>query len=166
MMAGVRRVVFSIVCGVSLLLLLAMVGVWVRSYWVRDIVSYVSNDGHARLIQSIRGRLHIVCDLDGQSSGSFSHQEDRLATGCDLERGDVGVSGECGVACGACVAEVLALPHEFLWFQCKTRLYHQPPADRYSLLVASDAFCDFAGGVDLAVREIRASEEGGALSEV
>ena len=68
-----------IIAGLSLLLFMAIVAVWIRSFFVRDIVSYVSKNGNARLIQSIRGRVHIIIDLDGKSSGSFSHQEDRLA---------------------------------------------------------------------------------------
>src|SRR4051812_32401799 len=75
----VRRILFSLICGVSLLLFVATVAVWIRSFWFRDIVSYVSSNGNGRLIQSIRGRLHIITDLDGQSSGSFSHREDRLS---------------------------------------------------------------------------------------
>jgi hypothetical protein len=75
----VRRILFSVICAVSLLLFVATVAAWIRSFWFRDIVSYVSTNGNGRLIQSIRGRLHIISDLDGQSSGNFMHREDRLS---------------------------------------------------------------------------------------
>jgi hypothetical protein len=79
MMHALKRVLFTILAGLSLLLFLAVVGVWIWSFFYRDIVSYVSGNGNGQIIQSIQGRLHIMSNLGGNSSGSFSHQEDRLA---------------------------------------------------------------------------------------
>jgi hypothetical protein len=76
----VRRVLFTIIAGLSLVLLMATVAVWGRSYFYRDIVSYVTKDGNGQIIQSIRGRMDFMSDLDGKSTGSVSHQEDRLST--------------------------------------------------------------------------------------
>ena len=73
-----KRVLFTIAAGLSLVMFMAVVGVWVRSLFCRDIVGFVSGNGNGQLIQSIRGRLHIITSLDGRSSGSFSHQADRL----------------------------------------------------------------------------------------
>jgi len=75
----VKRVLFTIVSAVSLLLFMAVVGVWVRSYWVRDIVGNVTAKGNGYLIQSILGRLHIISDLDGGAAGGFHHREDWLS---------------------------------------------------------------------------------------
>ena len=77
--AIVRRVAFTIVCGLSLLLFVADVAVWIRSYWIRDIAGNVTATGNGYLIQSIRGRLHIISDLDGHSAGGFHHRQDWLS---------------------------------------------------------------------------------------
>ena len=75
-----KRVLFTIVSAVSLLLFLAVVGVWIRSFWIRDIFSYVDKSRDAHLIQSIRGRLHILSDFVGTAQGPFfSHREDLLS---------------------------------------------------------------------------------------
>ncbi len=74
-----KRVLFTIVSAISLLLFLAVVGVWVRSFFYRDIVTFVAPRDQGQVIQSIRGRLHIVSELSGTSRGSISHQVDRLA---------------------------------------------------------------------------------------
>jgi hypothetical protein len=79
--AGVRRVVFSIVCGVSLLLLVASDVGFSGAGWVRDIVGYVSPETHNyHIAQSLLGNLHIISHLDGGSTPSpLSWQTDRLA---------------------------------------------------------------------------------------
>lgn len=79
MMDRMRRVLFTIISALSLLLFLAVVVVWVRSLWIRDIAGNVSASGNGYLIQSIRGRLHIISDLDGRSVGAFHHHQDWLS---------------------------------------------------------------------------------------
>src|SRR5207253_6610591 len=78
MMDRMRRILFTVISGLSLLLLLAVAVVWARSFWIRDIVTYVTDSGEGRMIQSIRGRLHVIMDLSGTSNGGFSHHQDRL----------------------------------------------------------------------------------------
>ena len=78
-MDRMRRILFTVISGLSLLLLLAVAVVWARSFWIRDIVTYVTDSGEGRMIQSIRGRLHVIMDLSGTSNGGFSHHQDRLA---------------------------------------------------------------------------------------
>jgi hypothetical protein len=73
----VKRILFTSVALPSLLLFLAVVALWVRTVFYRDMLGFVTRNGNAQLIQSIRGRLHIISDLDGRS-GVFSHQADRL----------------------------------------------------------------------------------------
>jgi hypothetical protein len=65
---SVRRVLFTLVSGLSLLLLVAVVAVWIRSYWVRDIVMYCPPNRNFHTIQSILGSLHIISELDGSST--------------------------------------------------------------------------------------------------
>src|SRR3954447_3446004 len=74
-----RRCSFHIASAVSLLLLVAVVVVWVRSYWVRDIVSFVDRRNCNHTIQSLLGRVHIISNLDRVSSGGFTHRQYRLA---------------------------------------------------------------------------------------
>jgi hypothetical protein len=60
-MAGVRRWVFNVMAVVSLVICLATVGLWVRSYWVWDIVTRDSYD-HA----SEQRRMYSVHSLHGR----------------------------------------------------------------------------------------------------
>ncbi len=80
--AIVRRILFSVMCGLSLLLLVATVALWVRSYWLRDIVVHVSpKTRNYHIAQSLLGNLHIVSQLDGGSNPSpLFWQTDRLAS--------------------------------------------------------------------------------------
>jgi hypothetical protein len=77
----VKRVLFGIISGASLLMFIAILAVWIRSYWIRDIFSYVDQRRDAHLIQSIRGRLHILSDFVGTATrgAMFSHHEDLLS---------------------------------------------------------------------------------------
>jgi hypothetical protein len=63
-----------------LALFLAVVALWIRSYWVRDIVSFGRQRGNCQLVQSILGRVHWMTSLDGGCSGGFSHRADRLSS--------------------------------------------------------------------------------------
>jgi hypothetical protein len=56
----------------------ASVALCARSHQVRDIVSFGREGGNSHLVQSIRGRLHLLTDLDGGSTGGFSHRADRI----------------------------------------------------------------------------------------
>jgi hypothetical protein len=64
----------------SLVFFLASVALWIRSYWVRDIVSFGRQGGNCHLVQSILGRTHWLTNLDGGCSGGFSHRDDRLSS--------------------------------------------------------------------------------------
>jgi hypothetical protein len=77
-MQRLKRVLSTILAALSLVLFIAVVAVWIRTFFIRDIVGFVSGDGNGQIVQSIRGRLHIMTSLDGRSSGSFSHSQDRL----------------------------------------------------------------------------------------
>ena len=80
MMARVRRVLFTILASLSLLLFMAIVMVWVRSFFVRDIVMHVSAEsGNLHTFQSLLGNLHIISQLDGGSSGPLFWRTDRLS---------------------------------------------------------------------------------------
>ena len=74
-----KRILFASFWLISALLFLAVLGVWVRSFWVRDIFSYLDEGSDAHLIQSIRGRFHILSDFVGTAQGPFSHREDPLS---------------------------------------------------------------------------------------
>jgi hypothetical protein len=64
----------------SLVLFLATVGLWIRSYYVRDILHFGRDRGDAHTAQSLLGRLHILSWLDVQRSGGEStYQADRLS---------------------------------------------------------------------------------------
>jgi hypothetical protein len=62
----------------SLVLCVASVALCVRSHRVRDLVFFGRAGGDAHLIQSIRGRLHLLSDLDGGYAGGFSHRAERI----------------------------------------------------------------------------------------
>jgi len=167
MMARVRRVLFTIIAGLSLLLFMAIVAVWIRSFFVRDIVSYVSRNGNGQLIQSIRGRMHIISDLDGKSSGSFSHREDRLAPDAiwngAMSGYPVKVEWHMGHVC-----QKYSQFHSFGFLS-------YPPKNGFTtnhrLVVIPywspcRAFCHSPDDLDLAIHQIWASAEDWALSEV
>ncbi len=69
-------IIFSVL---SLLLCVATVGLWVRSYWVRDLIIFGRAGGNCHLVQSILGRLHLQSGLDGGYSGGLSYYTDRLS---------------------------------------------------------------------------------------
>jgi hypothetical protein len=52
---------------------------WVRSFWVRDLVSFGRAGGNCHNSQSIRGRMHLLSHLGGGCSGGFSYAADRLS---------------------------------------------------------------------------------------
>jgi hypothetical protein len=80
MMAAVKRFVRISFAGLSLLLCLATLALWLRSYWYRDILSFGRAGGNCHLVQSLQGRIHILSNLNGGCSGGFSYLgPDRLS---------------------------------------------------------------------------------------
>ena len=63
-----------------LVLFLASLAMWIRSYWVRDVISFGRQGGNCHLVQSILGRTHWLTNLDGGCSGGSSHRTDRLSS--------------------------------------------------------------------------------------
>jgi hypothetical protein len=72
-------VAWNVLVALSLLLCLASIVFWVRSYQVRDIVGYGWASGNSHTAQSIHGRLHVLTDLGGGYTGGTHHQADRLS---------------------------------------------------------------------------------------
>jgi hypothetical protein len=64
----------------SLLVSLVTVAIWVRSYRVRDLVSFGREGGNCHVAQSILGRLHVLSNLDGGCTGGVSYHADRLSS--------------------------------------------------------------------------------------
>jgi len=62
----------------SLLLCVATVVLWVRSYRTRDAIGWGWHGGNCHLAQSIVGRVHVLSDLDGGCEGGFSYSAMRL----------------------------------------------------------------------------------------
>jgi hypothetical protein len=63
----------------SLLVSLVTVALCVRSYRVRDLVSF-ARDGNCHVAQSILGRLHVLSDLDGRCTDGVNYYADRLSS--------------------------------------------------------------------------------------
>jgi hypothetical protein len=72
-------VAWNVLTALSLLLCLATMAVWVRSYWVRDRGRFGWAGGNCHVVQSILGRLHMLTILGGGCSGGASYGADRLA---------------------------------------------------------------------------------------
>ena len=77
----IKRWVFNIASAVSLVLFLVIAAMWVRSYWVRDLIGFGRQGGNCHVGQSILGRMHLLSNLGGGCSGGFSYRADRLGTG-------------------------------------------------------------------------------------
>ncbi len=60
-----RPRLFTILSAISLALCMACVVMWVRSYYIRDIVSFGVTGGDSHVAQSILGRLHLLSNLSG-----------------------------------------------------------------------------------------------------
>lgn len=79
-MRFMRRVLFAIISGLSLLLFFATVAIWIRSDFFRDTLMYAKTGGNLHTIQSLLGNLHIISQLDGGSSGGpLFWRTDRLS---------------------------------------------------------------------------------------
>src|SRR5258706_13699801 len=80
--AGMKRLLQILITGLtafSLLLCIASLVFWVRSYWFRDLVSFGREGGNCHIAQSILGRVHLLSNLDGGCSGGSSYNADRLS---------------------------------------------------------------------------------------
>jgi hypothetical protein len=74
----VRRLLANSAATLSLVFLVATLLLWLRSYWVRDIVGFGRQGGNCHLVQSILGRVHLLSSLDGGCEGGLTHSADRL----------------------------------------------------------------------------------------
>jgi hypothetical protein len=66
--SGMRRagwIAWNVLTAMSLLLCLATMALWLRSYWVRDMVGFGWAGGNCHTAQSILGRLHVLTNLGG-----------------------------------------------------------------------------------------------------
>ena len=72
------RVTTNLLILLSLVLCVASVALFVRSHRVRDIVGFGRVGGNAHLVQSIRGHLNLLSDLDGGYTGGFRCSADRI----------------------------------------------------------------------------------------
>ena len=75
-----KRRMFNLAAATSLVLCLATAVLWVRSYYVRDIINLGRSGGNSHTIQSILGRLHLISHLSGgRASGDTFYSSDRLS---------------------------------------------------------------------------------------
>lgn len=72
-------VAWNVLTALSLLLFLATMALWLRSYRVRDTVGFGWAGGNRHTAQSILGRLHVLTDLGGGYVGGTSYRADRLS---------------------------------------------------------------------------------------
>jgi hypothetical protein len=78
-MRRVGWIAWNVLAALSLLLCLATLVIWVRSYWVRDTVGFGWAGGNCHVSQSILGRLHVVTILGGGCNGGATYQADHLS---------------------------------------------------------------------------------------
>ena len=71
--------VFNLAAPASAVLLVATCVLWVRSYRVRDSLSWGRPGGNCHSAQSIHGTAQVLSDLDGGCSGGRSYQSDPLS---------------------------------------------------------------------------------------
>jgi hypothetical protein len=72
-------IAWNVLTALSLLLCLATMALWLRSYRVRDMVGFGWAGGNCHTAQSILGRLHVLTNLGGGCSGGASYVADRLS---------------------------------------------------------------------------------------
>ena len=73
-------VAWNVLTALSLLLWLATMGLWLRSYRVRDTVGFGWAGGNCHTAQSILGRLHVLTNLGGGCVGGTTYGADRLSS--------------------------------------------------------------------------------------
>jgi len=94
------RRLLDILGALSLLLFAATAVLWVRSYFVRDIVGFGFAGRNAHVVQSILGRLHLVSGLDGRYTGGVWHYADRLSPQALWQGGMSGYPARVNWCCG------------------------------------------------------------------
>ena len=72
-------VAWNVLTALSLLLCLATVALWLRSYRVRDMVGFAWEGGDCHVAQSILGSLHVLTNLGGGCNGGTTYWADRLS---------------------------------------------------------------------------------------
>jgi hypothetical protein len=76
----VKHRLFNLAAAVSLSFCALALVLWVRSYYVRDIIDFGRKGGGSHTAQSILGRVHVVSSLGtGRESGRTIHASDRLS---------------------------------------------------------------------------------------
>jgi hypothetical protein len=73
------RITRDLLTLLSLLLGVASVASWARSYRVRDLIAFGRIGGDSHVAQSILGRLHLLSNLGGGYLGGSSYEADRLS---------------------------------------------------------------------------------------
>jgi hypothetical protein len=80
-MKTLPRILLHSLAALCLLLFLASAALWLRSYFVRDIISFGRPGGNCHIAQSILGRIHLLSNLGGGCSGGYDYAADTLAKG-------------------------------------------------------------------------------------
>src|SRR5262245_57361978 len=78
-MRRARWIGWNVLTALSLLLCLATIALWGRSYRVRDMVGFGWAGGNSHVAQSILGRLHVLTNLGGGYIGGVRYQADRTS---------------------------------------------------------------------------------------
>lgn len=78
-MRRARWLAWNVLTALSMLLCLATMALWLRSYRVRDTVGFGWAGGNCHTAQSILGRLHVQTSLGGGCSGGTRYGADRLS---------------------------------------------------------------------------------------
>jgi len=95
------RRLLDILGALSLLLVMAIVVLWVRSYLVGDIVEFGVVGGNCHIVQSIFGRLHLLSRLDGgYTVTGVQHTADRLVPQTQWQGGMSGYPPRVNWCCG------------------------------------------------------------------
>ena len=72
-LAIIRRRIFTALSVLSLLLCLATIALWVRSYWRSDVVSYVVDPNRWYAAMSLRGHIGLCCGQDSPVERGFMY---------------------------------------------------------------------------------------------
>jgi hypothetical protein len=76
-----KRRVSNLLAAASLVVCLGVAGLWVRSYFTRDLFLFGRAGGDGHVVQSLLGRVHWVTSFGFHSNapGQFLHRSDRLS---------------------------------------------------------------------------------------
>ena len=72
------RVTTNFLTVLSMLICMAIVALWLRSYWVCDLISYARRGGNDHIVQSLLGRVHLLTSFGVVPDGGASYRCDRL----------------------------------------------------------------------------------------